>query len=85
MRKWPLPLLRSKPRCWPAVTPSACGVAARTTDANIAALPPIYCTNPLVGYCYAIVWSVFGPTVPDTLDTQLFGVVKIEGFNVGFE
>lgn len=52
---------------------------------NTKPMPPVFCTNPLVGYRYAIVWNAFGPTVPDTLDTQLFGVLKLEGFNVNFE
>ena len=46
--------------------------------------PPIYCTNPLSAYRHAIVWSVFGPKVPDTLDTKLFGVVNLEGYNLNF-
>lgn len=47
--------------------------------------PPHYCSNPLAGYCYAIVWRAFGPVVPDTLDTRLFGAVKIEDFNLDYE
>ncbi|MBS3183561.1 hypothetical protein JIQ88_00490 [Pseudomonas sp. PCH44] len=55
------------------------------SDELAAPLPPINCANPLIGYCYAIVWSVYGPTVPDTLDTRLFGMVNLEPFNLDFE
>ncbi len=54
------------------------------TDRHSTPLPPIYCTNPLAAYRHAIVWSVFGPTVPDTLETRLFGVVNLEGYNLNF-
>ncbi|HDS1721742.1 hypothetical protein NPS53_09530 [Pseudomonas putida] len=54
-------------------------------EGNAAPLPPINCTNPLAGYCYAIVWSAFGSTVPDMLATRLFGVVDLEQFNLDFE
>lgn len=54
------------------------------TDEKSVPFPPTYCTNPLSGYRYAIVWSAFGPNVPDTLDTSLFGTVNLEFFNLEF-
>ncbi|NVL49845.1 hypothetical protein F2S72_08845 [Pseudomonas syringae pv. actinidiae] len=54
------------------------------TDQDSVPFPPTYCENPLSGYCYAIVWGAFGPTVPDTLETTLFGTVNLELFNLEF-
>lgn len=64
---------------------SLAGHIARASYRKHPQFPPHYCSNPLTGYCYAIVRRAFGPVVPDTLDTRLFGVVKIEDFNLDFE
>lgn len=54
------------------------------TDEASTPFPPICCTNPLAGYSYAIVWNAFGPSVPATLDTALFGTVNLRPFNLEF-
>ncbi|GLE85453.1 hypothetical protein VNPA120661_57790 [Pseudomonas aeruginosa] len=43
--------------------------------------PPYLCTNPLDGYRYAIVWSVFGSEVPDTYESVHFGLVNLVPYN----
>jgi hypothetical protein len=54
------------------------------TEKGSLPFPPTYCINPLAAYRHAIVWYAFGATVPDTLDTRLFGKVNLEAFNLEF-
>lgn len=43
--------------------------------------PPCICANPLDGIRLAVVWSVYGPEVTDTFDSELFGTVELAAYN----
>lgn len=50
-------------------------------DSKSVPFPPYYCSNPLDGYRLAIAWSFFGPNVPDTFESEVFGQVALSLFN----
>lgn len=53
-------------------------------SSQVPPFPQCDCSNPLDGYRLAIVWSAFGPEVPDTIESRLYGLVTLSPFNKEF-
>lgn len=51
------------------------------TDSQAVPFPPYYCTNPQIGYLYAIVWSFFGAEVPNSYQSVDAGLVDLTAFH----
>lgn len=73
---WPA-VLRLKIGCVPDLNDLWLATMPDSSDSNAVSFPPLFCLTPIDGYRIAIVWSVFGPEVPDTFESFLFGTVDL--------
>ncbi|MDR8015366.1 hypothetical protein [Ectopseudomonas guguanensis] len=73
---WPA-VLRLKIGCVPDRDDLWLATMPDSAESHSVSFPPLLCLTPIDGYRIAIVWSVFGPEVPDTFKSCIFGTVDL--------